>query len=529
MIHFSLSDYITSTFLEFNMKSLVAFRALSAFILSSLVAAFTLVVPAAHGQTFSNAAPLSIPEAGTAAPYPSVINVTGLSTNISGLRVRLKNFSHSFPADVIALLVAPNGQGYQLLNQNGEDIDVNGITLTLSSDSSASMQVPLGSGTFIASGGNTNFAAPATAIARAASLGALRLGNLNGQWKLFVQDTVSPDGGTIAGGWELEFVDLGEPTTPLLSTGFTHQGRILGGDANGTIDARFSLWSHPSTTSLFNRVAAPVTVTGIALNEGTFTTTVNLGTTVPSDTQTWLQIDVANPSGTGFVALSPRQPMTPAPIAQNVASGGFTEGALIGPGRVIGAAYHDPSNRGIKSRVGYAIDQAGLIEFAGMQTIVTPGTNSCGNASQLAFFTWECNTSGSREIMRIDGRGNVGIGTTTPTARLDVRGSIAMGATGELRAASSPEDLRIVRGSINRFGGISAGTGFTVSRFSQGAFQVTFTTPFSGRPTVTVTTSNSPYYGTVNNINTSGFISRTLNNITVAEDSDFEFIAVGPR
>lgn len=504
-------------------------QSLPAIVLSALTGALTLSSSSAFAQVYSNNSPISIPASGTATPFPGTITVSGLSTNINSFRVRLKNFSHSFPADVVALVVAPSGQGYQVLNQNGEDVGVNNITLTFASDSAASLPVTLTSGTFAASGGNTTFAAPAGAVPRAASLGALSTGNPNGTWQLFVQDLVGPDGGTIAGGWELEFGDEGEPTTPLDAAAFTYQGRLDGGAASGTIDARFTLWSHPTTDASLNRLSTPVTVSGITITDGVFTTPVSLGRPLPADIQTWLQVEIASPSGSAFVPLTPRQPMTAAPIAQNVVSGGFSEGSLIGPGRVIGASYHDPSNRGVKSRVGYAIDSFGLSEFTGMQTAVTPGTAFCGNGSELGFFTWECNIAPSREVMRINGRGNVGIGTTAPVERLDVRGGIAMGNSGELRATSSQEDLRIVRGSFSSVDAITAGSGFTVAHVNAGIVQVNFTTPFTGRPTITASANSNPLFAMVANVSTTGFRVFTYNIRQEFVSTDIEFIAVGPR
>ena len=80
---------------------------------------------------------------------------------------------------------------------------------------------------------------------------------------------------------------------------------------------------------------------------------------------------------------------------------------------------HDVSNRGTKVSFGHQGS-----EFVGMRTIISPGTNACGNSADIGFDTWECNTSTSREVMRINGTGNVGIGTKTPTqAKLVVSGN----------------------------------------------------------------------------------------------------------
>jgi hypothetical protein len=83
-------------------------------------AALTLVAsPAARAQVFTNNAAISIPTSGIAAPYPSTITVAGVGGTPSSLRVRLKNFLHNYPEDAAVLLVAPSGQGVELLSRNG--------------------------------------------------------------------------------------------------------------------------------------------------------------------------------------------------------------------------------------------------------------------------------------------------------------------------------------------------------------------------------------------------------------------------
>ena len=80
---------------------------------------------------------------------------------------------------------------------------------------------------------------------------------------------------------------------------------------------------------------------------------------------------------------------------------------------------HDIKNRGIKVSFGHQ-----GTNFIGMRTLVASGTNGGGNSGDISFDTWEYNTSTSREVMRINGTGNVGIGSKTPTqAKLVVSGN----------------------------------------------------------------------------------------------------------
>src|SRR5207247_9492258 len=72
---------------------------------------FTLGALAPGGSgTFSNPAPITIPSSGSASPYPSSINVTGLTGTVLKVTATLRQFGHSFPDDVDVLLVGPGGQ-----------------------------------------------------------------------------------------------------------------------------------------------------------------------------------------------------------------------------------------------------------------------------------------------------------------------------------------------------------------------------------------------------------------------------------
>jgi hypothetical protein len=131
--------------------------------------------------------------------------------------------------------------------------------------------------------------------------------------------------------------------------------------------------------------------------------------------------------------------------------------------------------------------------------------------------------------------GNVGIGTTSPQSKLEVRGDIRLGTSGQYRATSGEENLRIVRGNVGADGSITAGSGFTVSHLMTGWYRVTFNSPFAGLPTVTAVVDNSTSGGKraalISQVTTNSFLLVTFktNDADTVPDEKFHFIAIGPR
>ncbi|WP_353957823.1 hypothetical protein [Peribacillus sp. NJ4] len=74
--------------------------------------------------TFPNPTPIIIngDTQGPAAPYPSFINVAGLTGTIAEVTVTLNNMSHTFPADLDILLVGPQGQNVLLMSDAGGEL-----------------------------------------------------------------------------------------------------------------------------------------------------------------------------------------------------------------------------------------------------------------------------------------------------------------------------------------------------------------------------------------------------------------------
>lgn len=183
------------------------FLFLLCFALSGIVSAQT---------TFSNAAPITIPNSGAATPYPSSIAVSGLPTSITKVSVSLNNYSHTFPDDVDMMLVAPNGTRFVIASDVCGNSPISNLNLIL--DDAAATIIP-DAGTCTSTsyrpsnvGTADPFPAPAStsvAAENAAPSGtatfASRFNGIdpNGTWNLFVVDDTAGDVGSIAGGWSI--------------------------------------------------------------------------------------------------------------------------------------------------------------------------------------------------------------------------------------------------------------------------------------------------------------------------------------
>ncbi|MDB6024303.1 MAG: Calx-beta domain protein, partial [Verrucomicrobiales bacterium] len=154
---------------------------------------------------FGNATAITINDNASASPYPSAINVSGISGVVSKVTATFNNFTHSFPHDVQAMLVGPAGQSCVLMANCG--IGANGITLTF--DDAAVGSVPtnqvLVSGTYKPTrNGFTTFPTNNTPAGPYGSVLSLFNGtNPNGTWLLYLYDSAVGGAGVIAGGWNL--------------------------------------------------------------------------------------------------------------------------------------------------------------------------------------------------------------------------------------------------------------------------------------------------------------------------------------
>jgi len=170
---------------------------------------FLLTVASQTGVTasFTNSSSITIPDSGASTPYPSTINISGMTGTIQKMTVGLRGFSHTWPNDVDVLLAGPAGQKGMIFFYVGGGNTVNNLNFTLG-DSAASplpSTGPLVSGTFKPTDlePGDSMAPPAPVGPYASALAGFNGTSPNGIWSLYVMDDGPGDQGSFAGGWSL--------------------------------------------------------------------------------------------------------------------------------------------------------------------------------------------------------------------------------------------------------------------------------------------------------------------------------------
>ncbi len=248
--------------------------------------------------TFSNTSAITLTDGPTpptpANPYPSTINVTGLTGNVAKVTVTINGYNHSFPDDTDMMLVAPNGAKLIIWSDVGGSTAASNITITL--DDAAASPIPdagpLASGTFRPTAVNTTdtFPAPAPAPVHptddaapggtatfASKFNGMTAAQANGTWSLYIVDDLSGDGGSISGGWSLNITQTAAPLAPgaLLISEFRVRG------PNGAND---------EFIEIYNNAGSDVTVAdvgggagyAIAASDGVARCVIPNGTVIPN-------------------------------------------------------------------------------------------------------------------------------------------------------------------------------------------------------------------------------------------------------
>jgi uncharacterized repeat protein (TIGR01451 family) len=217
--------------------------------------AFAFGAPAA--TNFSNSAAITIPDHGIGTPYPSTINVSGVSGRVSKVTLGLNGLTHTFPHDVNVLLVSPSGSNVLVMSHTGGGYAITNVNLVF--DDAAAVSLPnyglITNGTYKPSSYEGPIALPGTAPASQyySTLSGMTWNNPNGAWSLYVFDDKPGDAGNIANGWSLN-----------LSTIVT-VGPVVDLAVGLSVPASLSLGSTLTNTITVANLG-PDTATGVVLN-----------------------------------------------------------------------------------------------------------------------------------------------------------------------------------------------------------------------------------------------------------------------
>jgi hypothetical protein len=322
------------------------------------------------------------------------------------------------------------------------------------------------------------------------------------------------------------------------STTLTYQGCLnrAGEPAYGLHDFRFKLFNAPSGGS---QVGQTQCVDNLAVSDGLFVAQIDFGQQFANPNARYLEIEVRANTGlscgsaTGFVVLTPRQLLTAAPLANHAKSafaldakdGGPRDAVFVDNEGRVGIGTTAPTAPlevvGGPVVVQNAGDQADLLWLASERSWVFRQEGiGAGTALKL-----ESIGGGGNKNFLIDTDGFTGIGTNAPLAKLDVRGDIRLGSSGQFLAPGAAENLRIIRGTVAANGSILGGSGFEVQHSNDGSYLIVFDSPFAELPTVTAMSrlelGASPIQYRIRD--------RGGIELVTFDNSEFMFIAIGPR
>ena len=255
----------------------------------------TVLPPPSGTVRFANTSPFTIPNVGAASPYPSVINVSGMTGGITKLELTVSRFGHEFTNDVNMLLVGPTGVGVVFLSHAGGGNLVTNVTFTVSDSAGFPFDpsFPIWSEVFRPTNYATSDFFPAPAPAGPYAPVAFSSFNglaANGAWSLYVYDDVTPDHGVIAG-WSLMVTTGTAPPTistiadqSILVSTSTSAIPFTVGDPDTPVGNLAVSGSSSNTTLIPNGnivfggsgANRTVTVTPVANQTGSVTITVNV-------------------------------------------------------------------------------------------------------------------------------------------------------------------------------------------------------------------------------------------------------------
>jgi hypothetical protein len=373
---------------------------------------------------FSNSIPIEIPAVNNsvdpepAIPYPSDIDVLGLTGVVTNVSVTIHGLTHSSPADLDMLLLGPSGQTFHFWSDVGGANAVSDITVTVADDGATMLpdSGPLLDGTtyrpFNADTTGDDFPLPAfgppynePAAAGSATFASVFNGltadQVNGTWSLFITDDTDGNGGTIAGGWSLNISTARPVTTAgqLIISEFRLSG------PNGADDEFIELYNTTSAP-LIVQAADGSAGLGVAASDGATRCTVANGTGIPAhghylcaNSSTSLSVEPDNVYATGI-------PDNAGIALFNNATGGASYNLA---NRLDAVGSTSESNALYKEGAGYPSLTANTLDYSFYRDLRPAGLpkDTANNAADFIFVDTSATSAGAGSILGAPGAENL--------------------------------------------------------------------------------------------------------------------------
>lgn len=231
---------------------------------------FNFTLPVVN--VFANTNVITIPDHGLADPYPSQIQVSGVTGLVDKVTVALNKLHHTYPDDVDILLVDPTGRKVLLMSDSGGANVATNVNLTF--DATAASLIPnedqLVSASFIpADYSPVDFFSNAPAGPYGTLLEALDGTSPNGTWSLYVVDDTEGDFGGIQGGWSLAITTI-TPVNKVVDLAVSVTNAPVTAQLNQNVSYTFVISNHgPDTASnvTFNN-PLPLNATAVSALSG---------------------------------------------------------------------------------------------------------------------------------------------------------------------------------------------------------------------------------------------------------------------
>lgn len=363
---------------------------------------------------FTNSSTITINDTSAptkATPYPSVINVAGMTGVIQKVTVQLTGLTHTFPDDIDILLVAPDGSQALVMSDAGGSNDVNGVNLLLDDAAPNSLpdSTPLASGTFKPTNhvaGDT-FPAPAPAASGVSALSAFQGSGANGNWNLYVMDDSNGDSGSLAG-WTLTITTLpsAQPGDLVIS-----EFRVRG--PNGANDEFVEIHNATDSDHTVSSVDASSGY-AVAASNGVARFTIPNGTVIPARGH-YLGVNsvgyslASSPAGNGTTATGDATYTTDIPDNAGIALFRTSNGANFNlPNRLDAVGSTSEANTLYKEGTGYQALTPFSIDYAFYRNLISGvAKDTNNNAADFLFVDTNGTSAGAGQRLGAPGPENL--------------------------------------------------------------------------------------------------------------------------